>query len=35
MSVALSVAAKPFVEFSRPAIGPEERAAVADAGTPS
>jgi dTDP-4-amino-4,6-dideoxygalactose transaminase len=31
MSVALSVAAKPFVEFSRPAIGPEERAAVADA----
>jgi dTDP-4-amino-4,6-dideoxygalactose transaminase len=31
MTLAVSIAARPFVEFSRPAIGPEERAAVADA----
>jgi dTDP-4-amino-4,6-dideoxygalactose transaminase len=31
MSVAVSVAVKPSVEFSRPAIGAEEQAAVADA----
>jgi dTDP-4-amino-4,6-dideoxygalactose transaminase len=31
MTLAVSTAVKPFVEFSRPAIGPEECAAVAEA----